>query len=158
LDTWFHVATTTIQFPQITPVEVPTNSFGRVLSDECVEFFKNWDPFRGATEANTCIVAISGTANNGPSDPAEAFATINNVSAQNRVSTISFKNKSYTYLGPVNPPINLDFRASAIALHTDCEPVSKKKGNLTDQGLSQPFNCSPSFSGDIGNFCEPFYE
>lgn len=157
LDTWFHVATTTIQLPQITPVEVPTNSFGRVLSDEWVEFFKNWDPFHGATEANTCIVAIGGSANNAMSDPAEAFATINNISAQNQISTISFENNSYTYLGPVNPPIGLDFRASTIALHTDCEPVSKKC-NLTDQGLSQPFNCSPSFSGDIGNFSEPYYE
>ena len=157
LDTWFHVATTTIQFPQITPVEVPTHSFGRVLSDECVEFFKNWDPFHGATQANTCIVEISGSANNGLSDPTEAIATINNISAQNQISTISFGNNSYTYLGPTNPPIDLDFRASTVALHTDCEPVGKKC-NLTDRGLSQPFNCSPSFSGDIANFSKPYYE
>ena len=141
VDTWLHVVTSTVIFHQITPISdsSPAHSYGRVLySSECDRRHSQTEPCTVFHSASTNFIT------NG----AEAYATLNNLSTVNQISTFSHNNRNYALLLPYNAPRNIDYRATTFAISTSCVPVSQACNMKAAYGASTPFNCTPGFSGD----------
>ena len=78
----------------------------------------------------------------------EAYATVNNVSSTNQISSFTNNGIEYAVLLPASVSRSTDFRAATFALSTQCTPVSRSCNLKGLYGSSTPFNCSTGFYGD----------
>jgi hypothetical protein len=134
-DTWLHIVTSTVIFTEVSESALKTSSFGRGLySDEC------GNPYPCSVTLGTGSFLVGA---------AEAYRTLVNVSTTNSVSTFHQDGETYALLTDAQIPQDTDFKASTFAISTSCELLSNKCGLHSDSGASTPFDCSPSFYGDL---------
>lgn len=83
---------------------------------------------------------------NGP----QAFATLANTSVANSVASFQWNNQTYAMLTSPSLDRQLTFQASTFAAATKCNLIGRKCSLRNDHSASTPFNCTSSFSGDLG--------
>ena len=148
----------------------PNHSFGRGLSESCLTWHNTID--------DPCTLQNFGGKKT-LVDATEAYKTINNESSINQLITLSFTNDSINFSSVKQPlPVNefsntigstfvllsdarisddVDFRASTIAINTQCTPITRACNlttmNLRDGefGIVSNFNCSNFFYGSLEN-------
>ena len=76
-------------------------------------------------------------------NPVELCQVLDNQSTDNRVLTVSVYNKTWSYLAPTHVVSDLDFQATTIAFHSDCQIATRECGHLLTPAS---FNCSEGFS------------
>ena len=140
-DTWLHVSTSTVLFTQIVPASSGLHTYGRKLSSSCTGFqpyaFEHVCNINNAATASFLVGA------------SEAYRTLYNLSTLNQVRTAVVDGSIYTYLADAQTMPSLDYRASTVALNTQCVPISRACHLTAAYGASTPFNCTPAFFGDL---------
>lgn len=140
-DTWLHVTTSSVNLPILSP-SAPSHTYGRTLSQSCRDYT--------SITSNPIVPCIVHLASSDYIDGVrDAIETINNISSTNLVAATTQGNMSYSYLAPSNPRPNVDFRASTVALHTQCQPISKKCNLAAAFGAFTPYKCTDAFQGDL---------
>lgn len=79
----------------------------------------------------------------------EAYQTLNNISAINRLAYHELNGESYCFLTEADIPRDTDFEASTFAIMTKCAPISQACNLEAVAGVSTPFFCSEDFHGDV---------
>jgi hypothetical protein len=99
-------------------------------------------------DANGCSVSIAATgvfvfgAN-------EAARVVANTSETNAVYSTFIDGDHFAYLGPASAPLDLDYRATSLAVHTQCSQIGKKCNLHTESGASMPFDCTDALYGNM---------
>jgi hypothetical protein len=142
-DTWLHVTTSSVIVPNFS-LSARRLFYGRRLSQSCRDYT--------SITSNPIVPCIVHLASSNYIDGVrEAIETINNISTKNQVATAMHEGKSYAYLAPSDPQSDVDFRASTFALHTECQPISRKCNLTAAFGASTPYKCTDAFQGDLTN-------
>ena len=140
-----HLATKSISIDLITTNLPPQFGFGRALTPYCVKVAAEPDSEFpcSLTEGSAQLYLV----NSG-----EGHRTLNNVSTENQLFTVSESNLSYVFLG--DPQVlsngsNIDFSASTIAINTQCKPITQQCHVIADSGSTVSFNCSRWFAFNL---------
>jgi len=153
-DTWFHVSTSTVPFPQITLSNSASNAFGARMTPECIGFFNDTTDRNVDPTFELQRLCLSGHISIMSGD---AYQIVNNLSDTHRVLTSSQNGSRFSFLAPANPPPGLDFRTSTFAVSSKCQPISEHCDLIGDGNATYPFryNCSPSFQGNSSSSYTP---
>jgi hypothetical protein len=141
-----HLATKSISIEQITTNLLPQFSFGRVLTPWCILTAIDGPEQPCSLSSSLGYQSLVGSN--------EGVKTLNNVSTQNQLITVADSNLSYVMLGDpqvLSNGTNIDFSAEAIAINTQCAPITQLCDVEPNLGVDVAFNCSPEFAFTLNN-------
>lgn len=129
----------------IPTARAPARDFGRVFHNTADSSCTNQT---GAFDVRDCTVKLAVT-NTFLTGSNEAYRVLQNLSSVNTVRFTDVGGKIIAYSGPATVPDDLDFQASTVGLHTQCQAVSKECNLIVTSGASTNFKCSDEFFGNL---------
>lgn len=142
MDTWFGIVVKPSEQTQLNLTTSSNHSFGRgfLQGNDC-----NYSDYHYPCKALEGYGADSNFAPYLPTD-GETFRILNNISTENIVSDLSSNSsQSLFYLADANSSSNLDFKASAFAISTQCEIIKTQ----CQQDGRNIFDCTKNLSNRI---------
>ena len=152
--TWLQIVIQPINFDAISVNRSPTSAYGRGLSAMCLDFNRTanqgfpctYDLIAPDTELSSIAMAQN-----------EIYNLQNNISRSSEIRMVAMPRLTHGDLAVLTPqmeslPNNVDYRASAIGVSTQCRPLTVHC-NMQDAGPGgqyTQFNCTGAFWGLLG--------
>lgn len=159
-DTWLHVASRAVEFSTISPSESIQHSYGRTLSEACLDWQQNkmnrMPNMMGFPPMGYPCSAEPATSNTRLVNGTNAMLTVFNASAEHSVL-----NHDRTYfLAPRSRAWDIDYQARTIGAKTTCKTRTQDCKLEIHSSANITFDCAdagfPIFSGRIGDiFTDP---
>lgn len=144
-DTWLHITVNTVPFSQVSPSKTPQSTFGYQYPPSCPWVYSyNYDGLDINAQIGSCNLTTL---------VADGYQIMSNSSNKHQVMTGVEQGSSFSYLTPAQPPRNLDFRTSTVAVSSSCQPVSRACNlHVVRSGQNKDlvaYNCSSGFEGAV---------
>ena len=140
-DTWLHVTTETVDFDQITPNLVSTQQYGRQLPQHCALGTINGTK-------HSCAIEVPPHGPDYLINPSEMYQVLNDQSTNNKVLTTDFAGQRFSYLAPSVTPLTLDFEATTIGSHSECQSATER----CHANSSGYYRCSTLFNSTTSDW------
>lgn len=159
-DTWLHLTTTTVILQETQQTEGNLRAFSRALSPACQQSHFSPDEL---DLSETCTVNMPTPIDQfgGLVSPDKAYKTLFDISNETQVLSTEANGRLYSFYAPATIPQNTSYRASTIAMSTECAPITQAcnlrteisnlspLGSALGQSTSLPYKCTSDLTGDL---------